>query len=542
MYRLLIVDDNNRDRRIVKEIVDWHELGVEIAGEAVDGREALAMVEELNPHIVLSDIAMPVMNGIKLAGRLKERNPEIRVIFMSCHDDFAYVRSAIDLDIHGYVLKPVIPKDLKQAVQRVLNLLALEKANNEEKGEMLRRIEQSLPAFQEEFFRELIYGSRQDDNEITKRAEFLHLNLLDHGSIRVITVEINEYERYMSGKGVMDKYLTGFSLRKIMNSLTDDDRKIFFMQNSQQLFVAVVFCRPGAGNNADDCILNIAVDLHTAILEKAALRTTIGISEPAGSIADIPELFRQSIKAIKTRFYSAGNPIIFHRDIDEEQYDALEEKVNLEQLRQEVKDAAFMGGDREIGELIAKYTSGGCHQSENCLKSLAFTIVNILHLELIQAGQSMEDVLQDEFSVWKKMNGFPTVDELRQWLYQTMAAANEYFQKRYKTRDAQIVTDIKEIIHKRFQEQLTINDIAQVIYLGPKQANNIFKRETNQTIFDYLLDYRMAVAKKMLSDPYSKIYLVAQEVGYINKSHFCLMFKKHTGLTPNQYKNMPTLR
>ena len=182
--------------------------------------------------------------------------------------------------------------------------------------------------------------------------------------------------------------------------------------------------------------------------------------------------------------------------------------------------------------LIAKYTSGGCHQSENCLKSLAFTIVNILHLELIQAGQSMEDVLQDEFGVWKKMSGFPTVDELRQWLYQTMAAANEYFQKRYKTRDAQIVTDIKEIIHKRFQEQLTINDIAQVIYLGPKQANNIFKRETNQTIFDYLLDYRMAVAKKMLSDPYSKIYLVAQEVGYINKSHFCLMFKKHTGFTP----------
>ena len=60
MYRILVVDDNNRDRRIVREMIDWKTLGIEVVGAAANGREALAMVDSLAPHIILSDIAMPV--------------------------------------------------------------------------------------------------------------------------------------------------------------------------------------------------------------------------------------------------------------------------------------------------------------------------------------------------------------------------------------------------------------------------------------------------------------------------------------------------
>ncbi|MDG0808626.1 response regulator transcription factor [Cohnella rhizosphaerae] len=100
-----------------------------------------------------------------------------------------------------------------------------------------------------------------------------------------------------------------------------------------------------------------------------------------------------------------------------------------------------------------------------------------------------------------------------------------------------IVMQIKRIVAERYQEPLTVQDIADELYLSLSHTNNIFRRKTGQKIFDYLTAYRMERAKALLRQPDSKIYCVAQTVGYANKSHFCLVFKKHSGRTPSEYKN-----
>ncbi|MBB6735576.1 response regulator transcription factor [Cohnella zeiphila] len=99
-----------------------------------------------------------------------------------------------------------------------------------------------------------------------------------------------------------------------------------------------------------------------------------------------------------------------------------------------------------------------------------------------------------------------------------------------------IVSQIRSIVAARFQEAITVQEIADEVFLSLSHANNIFKSKTGQKIFDYLTDFRMERAKSLLRHPDCKIYQVARQVGYSNKSHFCLVFRKHTGQTPSEYK------
>ena len=538
---MLVVDDNNRDRRVIREMIDWNELGIEVVGSAANGKEALLMVENLMPHIILSDIAMPEMNGIEMSIILKEKNPGIKIIFMSCYDDFKFAKSAIDLNVYGYVLKPLVLEDIKSAVCKVLSIYEMENQENEEKQKMSKQIANSLPMMREEFFRELLYGTFTDTDDILKRMEFLKIELLEYNTFQIISMEINDYNIHAAGKDILYKYLVSYSIKNMLNTYNDssDSIRIFAVQHSYREFSAIFFLKQNSKNQMqDNQALDCAISFHTWIQDKFGLYTVTGISNTATNLLDIPKLFQQSTQAIQTKFYSEGNPVILYREIEEKKCNTFDEKVNLEVLNKEIKEAVFLKDDSGIDDFMQKYLSvDNSHQSESYFKSLAFSTVTILMLTLIEEGQSFGDIFNDDVVIWRKLNQFDTIQNLHQWLINILKTVATYLRDNNKSRDAKVIDAIKEVIKLHYHEQLTVDDIVKSVYLSPRQANKIFKKEMGNTIFDYLLEYRIEMAKKLLKEPDSKIYKISDKVGYTNKSHFCLMFKKLTGLSPAEYKN-----
>ncbi|MNI32204.1 putative response regulatory protein [compost metagenome] len=118
MIKVLLVDDESWNRDIVRTFGAWAELGMEIAGEAEDGREALSLISELSPHIVITDMRMPGADGVMLMNNLHERNPEIKVIVVSGYDDFKYARNALRYGAVDYLLKPIDPKELNAVLDK----------------------------------------------------------------------------------------------------------------------------------------------------------------------------------------------------------------------------------------------------------------------------------------------------------------------------------------------------------------------------------------------------------------------------------------
>lgn len=105
------------------------------------------------------------------------------------------------------------------------------------------------------------------------------------------------------------------------------------------------------------------------------------------------------------------------------------------------------------------------------------------------------------------------------------------------SREHRISQDIVKVIEKRYAEKLTVQDIANEISLSINHLMSIFKKETGETVNDFLTKVRMRHAKRLLRDPLVKIYEIAEEIGYADPNYFAKAFKKHTGLSPKEYRD-----
>lgn len=537
MYTMLVVDDNPADRRGICSLFDWSELGIRIVGTCANGKRAIEVINEEKVDIVLTDIAMPVMNGIELAERLKSSHPHIKVAFMSCYSDFDYARSAMNLDICGYVLKPIIPDDLLKVIKKLLDEYGDAIKKQTEKEAMVKQINEMLPMVQEQFLKELLLGNCFEIEDIKKRMDFLQLEVGTYGSIHVISLIIEDYEKQTYHLPVEDRYYTSYTIRNEIASLSNLQMIVLPVQFSSKDYTSIVFIKPDICGESPPDIMDLAVGIHTVILSVLKLYATIGISKMSKDITKAHDLYRQSIDAINSQFYGGSNPIIRYELIESGLYATLDQTVNLEELYHKIKELVATGDEIADRSFVDKYFQmDKAVLPESYIKSLTFSIVNMLAVVMTESGYSFADVFGSDVIIWEKLGRYKTIVNVRQWLLNLFKALRDYLADRNSSRSSKLVEAVKQIIRDRYHEQITVEDISKAVYLSQSYANSIVKKETGKSIFDYLLEYRLEMAKKLLMDPESKVSVVSESVGYENKSYFSLMFKKYVGLSPSEFK------
>ena len=123
MYRVILVDDERLIIRGLSTVVPWAEMGCEVAGTAHDGAGGLALIRDLRPDIVLTDIRMPNMDGLTMLAAIRSEFPEIQMSVLTAYRDFEYARQAITLGVCRYLLKPSNLEELKDAVREMVSRL-----------------------------------------------------------------------------------------------------------------------------------------------------------------------------------------------------------------------------------------------------------------------------------------------------------------------------------------------------------------------------------------------------------------------------------
>lgn len=122
MLKVVVIDDETHLRNLIKGFLP-DKLGIKVVGETADGAEGLELCVRLKPHIVITDIRMPVMDGLALTQKLSEILPEIKVIVVSGFGEFAYAQKAIHYGAVGYLLKPLEEKELYTALKRAIEVI-----------------------------------------------------------------------------------------------------------------------------------------------------------------------------------------------------------------------------------------------------------------------------------------------------------------------------------------------------------------------------------------------------------------------------------
>ena len=118
--RVVLADDHDVVRQGLKRLLD-RAPGIEVVGEASDGKQALESVHQLEPDVLLLDIEMPVMDGIEVARRLQASKNKVRILVLSAYDDREYIRALLDIGVDGYLVKGEAPGKIVEAVHGIAN-------------------------------------------------------------------------------------------------------------------------------------------------------------------------------------------------------------------------------------------------------------------------------------------------------------------------------------------------------------------------------------------------------------------------------------
>jgi DNA-binding NarL/FixJ family response regulator len=267
----MIVDDNNRDRRIVREMLDWGALDIEITAEAANGQEALDRIAESLPDILITDVSMPVLSGVDLAERIHNMGLRTHVIFMSFYENFEAARSAVDMRVYGYILKPIRRHDLMRALEKVLSIRIDEERRKREHRQLTARIEESIPILRESFLRDLIYGKYKNENEISQRFSFLKIPYTPGMYIQLFCISVREPTEMET---VMEQYAKAYALMALFTDPAQTDYR-YLVQTAGSEFVLLRIDANPAGDEGMAFIARLYPKID-AMFEGSAL---IGVSE-----------------------------------------------------------------------------------------------------------------------------------------------------------------------------------------------------------------------------------------------------------------------
>lgn len=119
LLTVIVADDETELREAVCSMIPWKEIGFRLVGSAGNGLDALQLVEQLQPDLLLTDIRMPYISGVSLAQQVRELRPLTQIAFLSGYDDFAYAQKAIEYNVISYLLKPISMRELTEALAEI---------------------------------------------------------------------------------------------------------------------------------------------------------------------------------------------------------------------------------------------------------------------------------------------------------------------------------------------------------------------------------------------------------------------------------------
>lgn len=535
MLKLLIADDEKIIRKGIETSLEWASYQIEIAGTARNGLEALQLAQQVKPDIVITDVRMPLMDGITLSGKLRELDNEVKIIFISGFSDLEYLKSAFKHDAVDYILKPIDISELERSVRKAANRRGKEKGQNVYRQQLEQKLLQSMPFLREKFMKLLVCGEITERREAMERLDFLGIDIPAEGLFIVIIVSIDNYHEKILSLPQLEKQLLEFSILNVVQEMLDAYARGYAFAWGNGRFICVVSL-PAGELPAEECIENISLGIHRKLGGCLNLSNTLGIGRWVEDILRLDYSLQHAESALERRFLLGNNRIIYMSGQTEEMTEG-----NV--IRNSFFDSfslALLNGDKEKAhQLIAGVFEQICSvpaPGDKYVRSICLQMASVISGNASRIKGMGEEKAGDIYYLSEEILKKETIGEMEQFLLWAAGKICSLLSLRRERHSACVVQEIKQMIRRRYMEELSVGSIAREVYLTPAYICMLFKQETGQTVNEYLTSVRIENAKALLKTSGYKLIEISAMVGYSDQKYFSKLFKKHTGVNPSDFR------
>lgn len=525
MMKVFVVDDEVRQRKSIIRHVDWKRFEMEVAGEAEDAGQAIALAETEVPDLLITDIRLMGMSGLELSARMRALNPELRIIMVTGYEEFEYAKTALDLGVDAFLVKPI---DFGQ-LAAVLEQMNREKQMNRKKQDEEAQVRDQLVAFsliaRDNMLQELIHGLVFDETDILARARSLGMFAAEIP--RSIIVVALDHLPHLSG--VKEEAL--------------QHAQAMIRMRAEEVCGS---CLEGVTTTPRGDIVLIISDRAEMQAEALlqAFETTlgdtytvsIGVGKTVVALTGLCESFQLALRAVNLRLLGRSAHIYNWNEIVENPeltYISVDEMTDLFFERMGAGDS--QGSRGTLGDLMRRLIGDvSIHGAE--MRSMCLDLVSRASRVAGEIGGA-DKHLGSEKALWKELLACGEDMELLQATIRILTGFSDYIADKKMSHAQVIVRKALEFMNGHYKENLTLSTVADAVFLSPNYLGALLRAELGQSFTDLLMHIRIGKAKELLQNSGMKLYEVAESVGYQNIGYFTGLFKRMTGLSPKAYRN-----
>lgn len=537
--KVFLVEDEYIVREGIKNNVDWAANGFTFCGEAGDGELAFPMIKKEQPDILITDIRMPFMDGLELSRLVKKELPHVKIMILSGYEEFEYAKTAIQIGIEEYLLKPINGDELLGAVKRVAEKIIEERETAKNQQEYQKDSLEYIENAKRELFYDLI-RNEPALSEVIDRGKELELELTAE-CYNLLLLKIQRRQRSESFSEqvieIMDK-MDAF-VRNHPASLICFDRAL---EGKAFLFM---------GENEPDIEEHISsfLDFFRQTVEPYSEVSYFGsIGKAVTRLRELADSYETASHAFAYRFLTDGNCVIRYEDIKNSGKkeisgeDCLIGCVDTAGLDKNKIEEFLRGGEMdEIRYFVEGYIRNVGAEGNNSLLFRQYIVMDMY----FAAVHFLKQIDQDEtLHIEEPFQSLEQMQDIISHFENMVTYIVDLFTCVMKLRDCQmmernndVVERARDYIRNNFSDaELTLNLVASKVNVSPNHLSALFSQKTGQAFVKYLTDVRMNRAKELLKCTNKRSGEISEEVGYKNPHYFSYLFKKHQGCTPMQYR------
>ncbi|AIF45587.1 response regulator [Virgibacillus sp. SK37] len=517
MLKVLLVDDEILTVRMLQSLIDWRQYNLELAGVAQDGVEAYEAFEKYNPHIVITDINMPNMNGIEFVKKAKRRNKHTEFILVSAYGDFSYVQEAMKEGCSDYILKPVDEQELNKALATVIEKINGEKEQKrkmEENEEQIKRLELST------YMRTGHESTRTRDLPQSGSFNFENYYLL------IIQMNHNTIDEYVSMHNMEMMQLD--HMNELLDSVLNSYKNILFEYEEDSWVILI------SEINQEE-LKKLSKDIIQLVHTHYNINVMACFSDVITGISDLPVQYKKTKLLSRYNFYiDSDNVLGFGYNYKEEDFNQIPSADLVKEVEAALKEKDIMNAEKLIDEIF--FLSKNINPMDlDYIYDICFQIIMLLKNIVLQYHTKTEQNNRILMLTYQDLLNLKSFKELKEFMW---IAIEQTLQQDEKSRNkySKIVEESIQILKERYNENLTLDGICNQISVSKSYFSYLFKREVGINLWSYLTELRLNEAKRLLLETDMKSWEISFEVGYENPSYFSKLFKKYESMTPNEYR------
>ncbi|WP_248930694.1 response regulator transcription factor [Paenibacillus hamazuiensis] len=540
MFHLLLVDDEASVVDSLGDTLPWQEIGIAQVFKAYSGYEALDILKTNSIDIMITDIRMPGISGLQLLEKVRKNWRHIKCILLSGYAEFSYAREAIHLNTADYLLKPIGDNEIMSKVRGVVEQLQTEHEQDKTYRNAMKAFREHLPGIQGDLLNELLQGRRYSASRLQEKLDLLSIPaaLSEPFACMLVRLEGAFTEMDTSSLSLME-----YAVGNMAEELFAGKFRLWKCKDVHDYLVFLVTASERDGDPADSGEGNLPDQFHLAASRlqnsiKHYLKGTASVLvSPWGKFPeDVHELYQGMLSSLRKQIGTSSELFIA--------VSGDKEAASVPSLQTLYEPPTFIhlleAGDweaiREKLETLFEELIGKKADSPEYLTEMYFGMYSAISSFAHKNGLRLEEAVGAKLADAGGFMPARSSHELKKWAFQSFEMLRTFLDNEMKSNRETMINRIQTYVQKHLMEDVSLQAIADSMYMHPVHVSRVYKLETGENLSDYVLRLKMDKAAALLKSGSLKNYEIALQLGYQNPNYFNKVFKKYYALTPQEFR------